>query len=95
MATVLTDLGGRLDAEKFTTLSRVSERPVVQRLGYLLARLGYADRTGPLRAALSKWAIGWVELDPVEANAPDFPPEPVERDKQWRVIARRVPEVNS
>ena len=94
VATVLTDLGGRLDAEKLATLSKVFERPVVQRLGYLLARLGYVDRTDPLHAALPGRATGWVELDPAEANDPNFAPEPVERDKQWRVVARRVPEAD-
>ena len=94
VATVLTDLGGRLDAEKLATLSKVFERPVVQRLGHLLARLGYADRTGPLHAALPRRATGWVELDPAEANDPNFAPEPVERDKQWCVVARRVPEAD-
>ena len=95
VATVLTDLGGRLDAERLAALSKGFERPVVQRLGYLLARLGHADRAGPLRAALSRPATGGVELDPAEAKDPDFAPEPVERDKQWRVIARRVPEADS
>ena len=95
VATVLTDLGGKLDAERLTALSKDFERPVVQRLGYLLAQLGYADRAGPLRATLSGPATGWVELDPAEAKDPDFAPEPVERDKQWRVIARRVPEADS
>ena len=51
--------------------SKVFERPVVQRLGYLLTRLGYADRTDPLHAALPRPATGWVELDPAEANDPD------------------------
>lgn len=95
VATVLADLGGKLDAERLAALSKVFERPVAQRLGYLLARLGHAERIGPLHAALPRPETGWVELDPAEANDPDFTPAPVERDRRWRVIVRRVPEADS
>ena len=40
VATVLSDLGQRIDPEQLGTLSALVERPVVQRLGYLLEHLG-------------------------------------------------------
>ena len=41
------------------------------------------------RTTLSSWATS------AEANDPDFTPAPVERDRRWRVIVRRVPEADS
>lgn len=92
MATILADLGGKLSARKIAALSQAFERPVVQRLGYLLEQLGFADRADSLNAALPKPATSWVELDPAEASDPDFTREPIERNKTWRVVVRRVPE---
>ena len=93
IATVLTDLADGLDAEKLAVLSKAFKRPTTQRLGRLLEWLGYTDRTGPLHTALSPPRKGWVELDPAEASDPDFTPAPVDRDEKWRVVTRRIPEV--
>ncbi|MGO7302159.1 hypothetical protein ACCS72_38475, partial [Rhizobium ruizarguesonis] len=41
MFTVLRDVAPQIDFESLTNLSSVTERPVVQRLGYLLDRLGH------------------------------------------------------
>ena len=41
VATVLSDLGQKIDPEQLTTLSALVERPVVQRLGHLLEHLGH------------------------------------------------------
>ena len=43
IATVLSDLGRKIDREQLAALSVVVERPVVQRLGYLLDHLGRDD----------------------------------------------------
>ena len=44
IATVLTDLGGKINGRKLAVLSQAFERPVVQRLGYLLGRINRDDR---------------------------------------------------
>jgi predicted transcriptional regulator of viral defense system len=93
IATVLSDLGDRVDPTKVAVLSRAFERSVVQRLGHLLGRLGYKNRTNFLYArVLQGAALPWVELEPAQAADPDFTLPPTERDDHWRVIVRRPPE---
>ena len=94
VVTVLGDLAYGLDAEKLAALSGTVERSVVRRLGYLLESLGYADRVGLMNTALGEAQGGWVELDPTEARDPLFAPSPVARNPKWRVVVRRVPEVD-
>lgn len=95
VATVLSDLGQKIDADQLAALSVAVERPVVQRLGHLLDRLGHEALTGPMLSALQARGTGsWTELDRREARDPDFAPEPRERDARWRVIVRRGPEVD-
>ena len=96
VATVLSDLGRRIDREQLATLSVVVERPVVQRLGYLLDHLGYDELTGPMLEALrARGSLPWTELDRQGAQDPDFAPEPRQRDLRWRVIVRHVPRVDA
>ena len=93
VATVLSDLGGSIDPEQLAAFSPLVERPVVQRLGHLLERLGHDALTVPMREALyARGSPPWTELDRQQARDPDFAPEPQERDPRWRVIVRRVPE---
>ena len=95
IATVLTDLGPKIDPEKLASLSRSTEKPVVQRLGHLLDRLGFTGRTEAMHSALAeRGAWPWTELDRGEIRDPDFTPEPQEKDARWRVIVRRVPEAD-
>ncbi|EHK55617.1 type IV toxin-antitoxin system AbiEi family antitoxin domain-containing protein [Allomesorhizobium alhagi] len=95
VATVLTDLGEKIDPFQLAALSDAAERPVVQRLGHLLERLGHADRADPMRAALmARGAAPWTELDRHETRDPDFTPAPQEHDDRWRVVVRRTPEVD-
>ncbi|CAN7613624.1 type IV toxin-antitoxin system AbiEi family antitoxin domain-containing protein [Neorhizobium tomejilense] len=95
VATVLTDLAEKISPPQLAALSNAAERPVVQRLGHLLDRLGHADRAVPMHAALTdRGAAPWTELDRQEARDPDFTPEPQERDDRWHVIVRRTPEVD-
>ena len=49
VATVLPNLGGSIDPEQLATFSPLVERPVVQRLGHLLERLGHDALTAPVR----------------------------------------------
>lgn len=93
VATVLADLTTRIDPERLAALSRAFERPITQRLGYLLDRLGHQPLSEPLHA-LRAPAAGWIELDPSEASDPAFATAPVERDDRWRVVVRRFPDID-
>jgi predicted transcriptional regulator of viral defense system len=92
IATVLAQLGGRIEPEKLGSLSLKFERPVVQRLGHLLERLGHRNRA---KSMLRKLFVGkppaWVELDRSEAH---LEAAPIERDHRWRVVLRRAPEID-
>jgi hypothetical protein len=93
IATILSDLGDRIDPGKLAALSASYERSVSQRLGALLDRFGHGERAEALRAALPRGsALPWVELEPSQAADPVFSPEPKERDERWHVIVRRPPE---
>ena len=93
VATVLSDLGEKIDPEQLAALSALVERSVVQRLGHLLERFGYDALTGAMLDALqARGALPWTELDRDEVRDPDFELEPQQRDPRWRVIVRRVPE---
>lgn len=95
VVTVLSDLGRKIEAKQLAALSSEFERPVVQRLGYLLDQLGYTARADRMHAALSKrGALPWTELDRNAVRDPEFMLEPVHRDQRWRVTIRRMPEVD-
>ena len=96
IATVLSDLGRKIDREQLAALSVVMERPVVQRLGYLLEHLGHDELTGPMQESLrARGSLPWTELDRREAVDPDFAPEPRQRCLRWRITARRLPQVDA
>jgi len=95
IATVLTDLGEKIDGEHLAALSTAAERPVVQRLGYLFDRLGHGMRAAPMHTALAaRGPLSWTELDRKEIRDPDFTAPEQERDPRWQVIVRRTPEVD-
>ena len=95
VATVLSDLGQKIDPQELAALSELVERTVVQRLGHLLERLGHGSRTGPMLEALQRRGSPlWTELDREDARDPDFAPDPREYDRRWHVVVRRVPEVD-
>ena len=96
IATVLSDLGDRIEPEKLASLSGAFERTACQRLGYLLDTLGHEERAHLLHEALLQGPVlPWIELEPPLAADADFAPEPVLRDKHWHVIVRRVPEADA
>ena len=95
IATVLADLRHRIDPLQLASLSMQVERPVVQRLGYLLEHLCHDTLAEPMLEALhGRGPLPWVELNRQEIRDPEFAPEPRQRDLRWRVIVRRVPEVD-
>ena len=96
IATVLSDLGRRIEREQLAALSVAVERPVVQRLGYLLDHLGHDELTGPMQESLrARGSLPWTEFDRQEARDPDFASEPRQRDLRWHVIVRRGPRVDA
>ena len=93
VATVLSDLGQKIDPEQLAAISVTVERPIVQRLGHLLDRLGHGALSRPMLKALrARGSVPWAELDRQEARAVDFAAEPRKRDSRWRIIVRRAPE---
>ena len=96
IVTVLSDLRQEIDPEQLAALSAVVERPVVQRLGYLLDHFDHDVLTEPMLEALrARGSLPWTELDRKGTQDPDFAPEPRQRDLRWRVIVRRVPRVDA
>ena len=95
VATVLSDLAEKIDPEQLAALSAAVEPPVVQRLGHLLQHLGHDALTGAmLRLLQARGSLAWTELDRKEVRDPDFESGPQQRDPRWRVIVRRVPELD-
>ncbi|MBV7255875.1 type IV toxin-antitoxin system AbiEi family antitoxin [Pacificimonas sp. WHA3] len=95
VATVLSDLGEKIEADQLATLSKSFEKPIVQRLGHLLDWLGYQAAADGMFATLdARGSYRWVDLDRKEARDPDFAPEPVARDDRWRVVVHRHPELD-
>jgi len=93
---VLSELAEAINPRKLAALAPVFERPVTQRLGYLLEHSGRADLTKVLHRHLARNTPGpWVELDPMSAGDPDLSPAPTERNERWRVIVRRAPEADA
>jgi predicted transcriptional regulator of viral defense system len=92
IATVLSDLAGKIEPERLGSLSVAFERPVVQRLGHLLEHSGHGKRAAPMfEKRLTDRPAAWVKLDRGETG---FEPEPIERDQRWRVVVRRAPEID-
>jgi predicted transcriptional regulator of viral defense system len=92
IATVLSDLGRKINGTKLALLAQAFERPVAQRLGYLLGRINRGDRAKAMfRTLFASSPPAWVELEPSQA---DSGLEAIERDEHWRVIVRRVPEID-
>jgi hypothetical protein len=95
VATVLADLGGKIDGAKLAAMAAHFDRACVQRLGYLLDRLGHAERAQALHSHFSATGrMPWVALEPPKRGEGASTPEPVERNERWRVSVHRHPEVD-
>lgn len=97
VATVLADLGDKIDADKLASIAAHFERANVQRLGYLLDYLGHSAVVGSLhRQLFIQSAVPWVKLDPARRKGRIMPTEgePAERNTRWRVLAQRLPEID-
>jgi hypothetical protein len=95
VATVMTDLAKSIEGQKLAAMSKHFERACGQRAGYLLDRLGHAERANALHDKLfEKGAMPWVTLGPEPRKAAKSESEPVERNERWRVLVRRYPEID-
>lgn len=95
IATVLSDLGHKIESTQLTTLSALVERPVIQRLGHLLDFLGYDALTEPMLEALhARGSLPWTELDRHVGRERAIAPNPRLRDLRWRIVVRRTPEID-
>lgn len=96
IAQCLSDLGGKVDAPKMVALAPCFERTHVQRLGWMLDHLGYKGPVRALRrylAATGQWS--WVGLEPVRRDGRNAGSTLVERNRRWRVLVERYPEVDA
>lgn len=96
VATILADLGETLDGAKLAALATHFERATVQRLGYLLDRLGHGARAEALHERL--FAVGrvpWTALEPVKRGAGQSVSKPVERNERWHVTVQSHPEIDA
>lgn len=92
IATVLKDLGPKIDARVLGELGKAYERSVVQRTGYLLDWLGFESKTSQLNSTLKQsMNVAWTELEPTRD---DEPKGSAERNTRWRVLVNRVPEID-
>ncbi len=95
IATVLSDLGHKLESAQLAALSGLVERPVVQRLGYLLDFLGYGALTELMLEALyARGALSWIELDQRTRRDQAMASKPRLRDLRWRVVVRSMPQID-
>ncbi len=96
IATVLSELGQKIDSMQLASLSALVERPVVQRLGYLLEHFGYDTLSEPLFHTLqARGSLCWTELDRQMTRESYFTPKPRLRDLRWRIIVRRIPNIDT
>lgn len=96
IATVLSDLGNKLDPSRLSFLATAFERNSVQRLGFLLDYLGHDIAARYLLRVLENTSrFTWTELDPPQRDIdPDLVHPVTERDRRWRIIVRRPVEVD-
>ncbi len=88
-------LGEGINLPRFMDLLHAFERSVLQRLGYLLEISGYADVSDSLHTYLfGSFFPTWVELEPSRYADRSFVPEPIERNRRWKVVVRHVPEAD-
>ena len=80
VATILAELAEKLDADKLLAIAPTVPLPWVQRLGYLLVRIGEAPKANLLKDYVRKHARESTALVP-SAPIADRP-----RDRDWKLI---------
>lgn len=95
IATVLFDLGSKIKARQLASLSKAFARPVVQCLGFFLDNLGFLSKTNQMYEKLqTRGTVPWVEFNQRESRTGRLVRVPILRDEKWKVIVRRLPEVD-
>jgi predicted transcriptional regulator of viral defense system len=79
VATVLSELAERIDAQKLAVAANAAPIVWAQRLGHLLQRMGAADKIGPLQERVGASALKATPL------APGRPFRQSPRDATWKV----------
>jgi predicted transcriptional regulator of viral defense system len=79
VATVLAELGGRLDAKKLAAAARTAPVSWAQRLGYLLDDLGFAEKSPVLKAYVARHAKQATALLPRASRTR------ARRNKAWKL----------
>lgn len=88
VATVLSELAERIDAEKLAAAAHAAPIVWAQRLGHLLQRLGAGDKTGPLQQHVGANAQKATPL------APGRPFRQSPRDAAWKVYVNATVEAD-
>lgn len=95
IATVLSDLGQNIRAKQLASLSKAFARPVIQCLGFFLDNLGFRSKTDRMYEELqTRGTLPWAEFNQRESRTGRLVRDPLLRDKKWKVIVRRLPEVD-
>lgn len=95
VATVLNDLGAKIDSQKLAEMAVHFDRAHVQRLGYLLDRFGHGERAQAMHSKLlTTKSAPWVALEPPKRGAGPQAAIPTERNERWRVTIQRHPEID-
>lgn len=80
VATILSELGDVIDAEKLTVVAQKLSIRYSQRLGYLLDLLGYESLTNPLHQLVSNKSIIYIPL------RSDSPVQNAEKNTKWHIL---------
>jgi predicted transcriptional regulator of viral defense system len=70
VATILTELGEKIDPKRLTAAAKTAPLPWAQRLGYLLELVGTKEKSSMLKAYVQKNARDWTPLVPGARRAP-------------------------
>ncbi|WP_347336753.1 type IV toxin-antitoxin system AbiEi family antitoxin domain-containing protein [Bradyrhizobium neotropicale] len=93
IATVLADLGKKIEPGRLVALAPAFERTVIQRLGYLLDYLKFDALADALHGHLEEsHPLPWIELELDRKGKGDVSKD--ERDARWHVIVRHKPEID-
>lgn len=89
VATLLSELSERIDAQKLVAAAKVAPVPWAQRLGYLLQQAGAAEQAAALKVHVKSAARQTVPLLP---GAPD---DGARRDPDWKLVVNADVEAES
>jgi len=62
VATVISELGEKINGDKLLAVSRLYKAPILQRLGYILENVGYADLSRILASEISRLSPRYTPL---------------------------------